>query len=243
MWAVPKTASQKHVLLAIHGGGYCGGSMYSHRKLYGHFAKSIGCKALIIDYRLAPEHMFPAAIDDAVTAYQWLLDQDIAPKQIVVAGDSAGGGIAVALQLCLKDNRMPLPAASLLLSPWFDFEGTGESTLRNAGKDVLVTPQIMKNNLNTYLGPQGDPHHPYANPLYGDFTGLPPMYFQAGSEELIADDSTRGAEKCRKAGIEAKLEIYPEMQHVFHFMAGYAPEADRAIADMAKWARPKLGLA
>jgi len=242
MWAIPKTASAKHVLLGIHGGGFCGGSMYSHRKLYGHFAKAIGCRALIVDYRLAPEHIFPTALDDVLMAYRWLLEQDIAPKHIVVAGDSAGGGIAVALQLRLKHDRLPLPAASLLLSAWFDLEGTGDSTTKNANKDVLVTPKIMENNLNTYLGPQGNPRDPFVNPLYGDFSGLPPMYFQAGSEELIVDDSTRGAEKARKAGVETKIEIYPEMQHVFHFMAGYAPEADQAISDMAKWVRPKLGL-
>jgi len=242
LWAFPKGCAEDRVLLCMHGGGYVTASMYTHRKVYGHLAKAIGCRALIPHYRRAPEHVHPAPVDDAVTAYRWLLDQDIAPGHIALTGDSAGGALAVTTLLRARECNLPMPAATMPLSPWVDMECTGETLVSNREKDAIVQKEVVEVMAATFLGEGGNRKDPLANPLYADLKGLPPMYIQVGGDETLLDDSRRLAECARKAGVDVRLDVFPEMQHVFHFSAGYAPEADDAIRKLAEWVRPKLGL-
>jgi monoterpene epsilon-lactone hydrolase len=242
LWAVPKGAAQDRVLLCSHGGGYVTGSMFTHRKMYAHLAKAIGCRALIVNYRLAPENAHPGPVNEMATAYSWLLDQGIKPQHIALAGDSAGGGLAVTTILRVREKGLPLPAATLPLSPWLDMEGTGGSFETNAERDVLVKREIIQGMAAAFLGEKGDPKHPLANPLHADLRGFPPAYIQVGGYEALLDDSLALAEALRKADGEVKIDVVPEMQHVFQFLAGVAPEADDSIKRLATWVRPKLGL-
>jgi acetyl esterase/lipase len=243
LWAVPKGCSADRVLQCTHGGGYVTGSMYTHRKVYGHFAKAIGCRAIIPHYRRAPEHLHPAQVDDATTCYRWLLDQGIRPGNIALTGDSAGGGLAVTTLLRARERGLPMPAATMPLSPWLDMEGKAATFDSNRDKDALVQREIIQVMAGTFLGENGNRKDPLANPLFADLRGLPPMLIQVGGDETLLDDSRNLAEAARRAGVDVTLEIEPGMQHVYHFLAGTAPEADAAIARLAAWVRPKLGLA
>ncbi len=243
LWAVPKGCAEDRVLLCSHGGGYVTGSMYTHRKVYGHFAKAIGCRALIVHYGRAPENVHPGPVDDMVKAYRWLLDQGITPNHIALTGDSAGGGLAITTILRLRDEGLPLPAATMPLSPWLDMDATGGTFESNRERDVLVTREIIQGMSAAFLGESGDRRHPHANPLHGDLRGLPPVYIQVGGYETLLDDSRALAEALRRVDGDVTLDVHPEMQHVFHFLAGVAPEADDAIRRLAAWVRPKLGLA
>lgn len=176
MWAIPKDCTQDRVLQCLHGGGYVTGSMYSHRKVYGHFAREIGCRALIPHYRRAPEHLHPAQVDDATTCYCWLLDQGIAPGHIALTGDSAGGGLSVTTLLRIRERGRPLPAAAMPLSPWLDMEATSATFDSNRDKDALVQREIVQAMASTFLGEGGNPKDPLANPLLADLRGLPPLY-------------------------------------------------------------------
>jgi len=243
LWAVPKGCAQDRVLLCSHGGGFVTGSMFTHRKVYAHVAKAVGCRALIVDYGLAPEHIHPGPVDDMVKAYRWLLDQGITPDHIALIGDSAGGGLAITTLLRAREKGLKLPAATMPLSPWVDMDASGATFETNKDRDVLVSRDIISGMAATFLGENGNRRDPHVNPLHGDLRGLPPVYIQVGSYETLLDDSNRLAEALRKADVQVKLDVYPEMQHVFHFLAGTAPEADQAIAQLAAWVRPKLGLA
>jgi epsilon-lactone hydrolase len=243
MWVVPKGGAEDRVVLCLHGGGFITGSMYTHRKLFGHIAKAIGARALIPHYRLAPEHVHPAQVDDAVAAYRWLLDQGIKAKHIALTGDSAGGGLSITTMLRAHEQGLPLPAASMPFSPWVDMEATGETMLSNDGKDALFTKAMVEGLVSMFLGEGGNRRDPHANPLYADLTGLPPVYIQVGDQELLLDDSRQLAKHAQKAGVDVRLDVFPGQQHTFQAAAGRAPEADEAIHRLADWVRPKLGLA
>jgi len=242
MWAVPKGAATDRVILSIHSGGFVSGSIYSHRKLFGHIAKSVGARALTIDYRLAPKHHHPAPVDDAVAAYRWLLDQEINARNIAFAGDSSGGGLTITTQLRAREQGIPLPAATMAISPWVDMQVSGETYESNREKDPFFHKEVVQALVRTFLGESGDPRDPLANPLYADLTGLGPIYIQAGGDETLVDDARMLDEHARKAGVEVRLDIFPDMQHTFQMAAGRAPEADDAIRRFAEWVRPKLGL-
>jgi len=241
MWAIPHGCADDRVIVCAHGGGYICNSIYSHRKMYGHLAKAAGVRALLVDYRRAPEHPHPAPMEDAVAVYGWLLDNGYRPEHIATAGDSSGGGLSIAMILAARDQGLPLPAAAMPLSPRVDLEAIGESMVTNVDTDLLASPQVVEDMTNTYLGdaPRTDP---WASPLYADLTGLPPMYLQTGGDEMLRDDAVMFAEKARTAGVEVRLEVWEGMQHVHQMMAGRAPEADESIRRMAEWVRPKLGL-
>jgi acetyl esterase/lipase len=242
MWAVPKDCAEDRVLLCVHGGGFVSGSVYSHRKLFAHLAKAVGVRALIVSYPLLPDGgVYPIPLDDVVAAYRWLVDTGIDAGHIAFAGDSAGGLLAITAQLRAREHGLPLPAATMLMSPWVDMEVIGETMVSNAGKDALFNQPWVKQLADGYLG-GNSPQDPYTNPLYADLTGFGPLYSQVGGEELLLDDSRRLAEHAEKAGVEVRLDVFPEMQHTFQMMVGRAPEADDAIGRFAAWVRPKLGL-
>jgi epsilon-lactone hydrolase len=242
MWLAPKGAAEDRVVLGLHGGGFVTGSMYTHRKLFGHLAKAIGARALVPDYRRPPEHTHPAPLEDALAAYRWLLEQGIEASHIVLAGDSAGGGLVVTTMLLAREQGLPLPAAGMPLSPWFDFEATGGSYDDNDSKDMLLNREFGQRLTGMLLGDSGDPQDPLVSPLYADLAGLPPLYIQASPDEVLVDDSRSFAERAQQAGVEVRLDLFPGQQHTFQMAAGRSPEADDAIRRLAEWARPKLGL-
>ncbi len=238
LWVVPARPSASTVLLYLHGGGFCFCSARSHARLVGHLATAAGCRALDVDYRLAPEHPYPAALDDALGAYRWLLDTGTPAGDVVVAGDSAGGGIATALLLRARDEGLPLPAAAVLLSPWTDLALTGDSVTGRAHLDVRQDPAGTRWCAEQYLAGH-DPRDPYASPLYGDLTGLPPLYIQAGNWDILVDDSLRLADAARRAGVEVRLDVFPEMLHAHQIWAGNVPEADDAVARVGRYLRER----
>jgi monoterpene epsilon-lactone hydrolase len=242
MWAVPKRASTDRVLMCIHGGGFQGGSIYTHRKMFGHLAKAAGTRALLVSYRLLPESVFPAPEDDVMNAYRSLLDQGISAGRIAFAGDSVGGWLAVTVQLRARELGLPLPAATLLMSPCVDMETTGRSYETNRDSDPFFKRDVVRGIIRGFLGEDTDARDPRANPLYADLSGLGPLYIQAGGDETLADDARLLYEHAAKAGVDARLDIVPDMLHTFQMAAGRAPEADDAIRELAGWVRPRLGL-
>jgi monoterpene epsilon-lactone hydrolase len=229
------------VVLYVHGGGYVAGSIASHRNLTGHLAKASGCRVLSVDYRLAPEHPHPAPVDDAVTAYRWLLDQGIDASNIAISGDSAGGGLTVATQLAIRDQGLPMPAASVPISPWVDMSASGESFQTRADLDPMVSHENIAGIAANFLGPDGDPDDPLASPLCGDLTGLPPMLIHVGDHEVLLSDSQALAAKAEAEGVDVTLEVWPEMIHVWHSLAGMCDEADEAIAKAAEFISSHVG--
>ncbi len=245
MWAVPKRSAADRVLLCMHGGGFISGSIYSHRKLFGQLAKAAGTRALIFDYRLAPQHTHPAQVDDAAAVYRWLLDQGIEAGHIAFTGDSSGGGLCLSTQLRARQRGLPIPAAAMPFSPWVDMAVTGRSYQTNRDRDPFFYAESVRQFAGIFLGDGGDPRDPLASPLYAelaDLAGLAPVYIQVGGDETLLDDARALAERARQAGVEVRLDVFPGMLHTFQMAAGRAPEADDAVARMAGWVRPRLGL-
>lgn len=243
LWAMPENAAEGRVLLCFHGGGYALGSIHSHRKLYGHFANAFGCRALIIDYRRAPEHVHPAQVEDAVRAYRWLIEtQGIAPEHVLFVGDSAGGALSISALLLVRDQGLPLPAGAVPMAPYLDTEAKGESYVLNGEVDRLGSRDATLAFIPVFLGPDGDPHDPLANPLYADLSGLPPMFLQVGGHDVLLDDSHAFFAKAQAAGVDVTLQVDADMQHVYQFEAGNCPVADAAIKRAAGWGRKRLGL-
>ena len=228
-WIVPQGVQSTRVILFLHGGSSNSGSIVSHRTLAGNVALASKARSLLIEYRLAPEHPFPAAVEDAVAAYEWLLAQGCAPSQIVLAGDSAGGTLTLALLIHLRDHNKPMPAAAVCLSPAPDLTFSGESWILNAKKDLMLDARKERKAVEIYLR-GADPRAPLASPYFGDLRGLPPLLIQIGSHELLLSDSTRLAEKAKAAGVDVTLEVWPGMQHEWQFAAKILPEGKRAIS-------------
>jgi acetyl esterase/lipase len=241
IWADPTGGAQDRVVQYVHGGGYVIGSADYYRKFTGHLANAVGCRVLNVDYRLAPEHPHPAPVEDSTAAYRWLLDQGIEPRHIAISGDSAGGGLTMATLLSIRDAGLPMPAAAMPLSPWVDMEGTGASMTSRQERDVLVSADVIKGMAEAFLQGQ-NARDPLAAPLHADLQGLCPLYIQVGDDETLLDDSVRLAERAQAAGVECRLDVFPEMQHVFQMAAGTMPESDEAIARLAAWVRPHLAL-
>ncbi|MEM9622626.1 MAG: alpha/beta hydrolase [Pseudomonadota bacterium] len=239
-WVRWQTAQPGKAILYLHGGGYVFGSLDSHRGLVWRISRASGCDALVVDYRLAPEHVFPAAVEDALASYQWLLQQGIAAEQVVVAGDSAGGGLALALLLKLREMGQAQPAAAVLLSPWADLTLSGESVQKYADRDAMLSPAALQRFTELYLG-DADPRSPLVSPVFADLKGLPPSYVLVGSEEVLRDDAERLVENMRRQGGEAQLEVWPRMPHVFPLLAPLIPEAERAINDVGRFIQARLG--
>jgi monoterpene epsilon-lactone hydrolase len=234
-WIAGSNAGHDKAILYFHGGGFRLGSVSSHRELIARIAEASGCRVLAINYRLAPEHRFPAPLEDAIAAYGWMLGQGLGPKNIAFAGDSAGGNLALAAMLGLRERGAPLPAAAALLSPWTDLAATGESYVSRAGADPIHQRPMILALAKNYLGSDGDPRDPMASPLYADLAGLPPLLIQVGDRETVLDDSVMFAEKARAAGIDVELQIWDGMIHVFQMFASELAEARKAIDSMAKF--------
>jgi acetyl esterase/lipase len=240
-WTSVPGVDSDRVVMYVHGGGYVIGSLESHRELVARIARAAGCRALAVDYRLAPEHPFPAAVDDAVAAYRWLLAQGVEAKCIVIAGDSAGGGLTIAALLAIRDGGIEQPAAGVCLSPWVDLEGTGESMTARHEVDPMVHKTELLEMASQYLG-GADPHTPLAAPLHAELAGLPPLLIQVGTSETLYDDSTRIAAKARSAGVDVTLEEYEELFHVFQAFA-MLPEARDATDRIGAFVRTHTGAA
>ena len=228
-WIHPAGAREDAVLLYLHGGGYVIGSPRSHRHLAESLARSAGIACLLPDYRLAPEHPFPAAVDDALAAYRSLVERrKIAPGRIAVAGDSAGGGLAVATLLAIRSAGLPMPGAAVCISPWTDLTCSAPSYQTKAATDPLVALPGITAMARDYLG-SADPRTPLASPLFADLRGLPPLLIHVGSEEVLLDDASRLAERARAAGVDATLEVWEGMIHVWHWFLPWLDEAQGAV--------------
>jgi acetyl esterase/lipase len=238
-WLTPPGADDRAVILYLHGGAWTLGWTAIHRRMVAHLARAAGCRVLAVDYRLAPEHPFPAALDDCLAAYRALRADGTPPGSIVVAGDSAGGTLALGVLIALRDAGEPPPAAAACIGAATDLAGTG-ATFETA-RDPIVTPAFVRRMRALYIGAH-DIRSPLISPLYADLRGLPPLLIQAGGDEMLLSDSERLAEAARAAGVDATLEIWPRMWHVWHLFAPTLPEARRAIAAVAAFARRHLGL-
>lgn len=235
-WVAAPGVATERVLLYLHGGGYVIGSPATHRGVAASLSAAADCRVLSLDYRLAPENPYPAAVEDACAAYRWLLAEGVAPQKIALAGDSAGGGLTLATLIALRDAGDALPGAAVPISPWTDMQATGESMQTNLKNDPMVEPGGLMGMAKMYLG-NADPTQPTAAPLHGDFTGLPPLLIQVGALETLLDDATRVAAKARAAGVDVTLEVWPEMVHVWHLFAPMLPEGRAAIARIGEFLR------
>jgi len=236
-WLGAEAEAGSPVLLYLHGGGYCIGSLDSHRPITAHLAKASGLPVYAADYRLAPEHPYPAALNDAVAVYRALLDAG--HTRILLAGDSAGGGLALATALSLRDAGLPAPVALLLISPWTDLGCSGATMQTHARLDPMLSPAILQRWGGEYAG-RMPADHPLCSPLLGDLRRLPPVLIQAGSDEVLLDDSLRLEQRLQAARVAVTLQVYPRLWHVFQLYVGLLAEADAAIARMADFARAAL---
>lgn len=226
-----EAAADAPVLLYLHGGGFIGCSPETHRPLVASLVRRLQGEAFVPAYRLAPEHPHPAALHDAMAAYRHLVhDRGIAPSRIVITGDSAGGGLALALVMALRDDGEPLPAGVAMFSPWTDLAGTGPSLDENSDRCAMFAGETIRRASHFYLGDM-DPMHPLVSPLFGDFGGLPPLLLHASQDEVLRDDATRVADRARQAGVPVTLRLWRHVPHVWQFFAAVLPEARESLHD------------
>ncbi len=240
-WVRGPAADGDAAVLLVHGGGFSAGSCRTHRELAARLSLASGVPVLTFDYRLAPEHPFPAALDDTVAAYRALLARGIAPARIVIAGDSAGGGLALSALLRLRDEGEALPAAAALISPWADLALAGETMETRADADPLCSREGLALAADTYLA-GADARAPLASPVYADLAGLPPLLIHAGGDEILLSDATRLAERAADAGVDATLDVAPGLWHVWHGWAGALPEAAAALERIGAFVRACVGI-
>jgi phosphinothricin tripeptide acetyl hydrolase len=233
-WLRPPGAVAGRVVLYLHGGGYVIGSTRSHRHLAAAIAAAGQASALLLDYRLAPEHPYPAAVDDATAAYRWLLEQGVAPGHVVIGGDSAGGGLTVATLLALRDARLPLPAGGVCISPWVDLTFSGASYRTRAAVDPIVKRPGIDEMARAYLGATAA-QTPLASPLFADLRGLPPLLIHVGSDEVLLDDAVQLADRAKTAGVDATLEVWDRMIHVWHWFLPMLDEAQGAVDGIGRF--------
>jgi len=226
-------------LLYLHGGAFVIGSAQDYRSVFAELGRAAGVKVVAPDYRLAPEHPFPAAVDDALASYRALLERH-APASIVLAGDSAGGGLVTSLLVAARDAGLPLPAGALLLSPWVDLACQGRSMTTKAAADPSITRPGLLANAALYLG-RKPADTPLASPLHADLAGLPPMLLQVGTAEILLDDALRLATRAAEANVEVRLSVWPDMPHVWHFFGFMLEEGRRAVAEAGDFLRARLG--
>ncbi len=238
-WTRGAGASDDRVVLYFHGGGYVMGSVATHRGLTAGISRAAGARVLSVDYRLAPEHPYPAAVEDGVAAYRFLREQGVAPGQLAVAGDSAGGGLTIATLLALREAGEPLPACGVCISPWVDLTQGGESMETKADEDPLVGREVLQQMADAYVA-DGDPRAPTASPCFADLAGLPPLLIQVGTAETLLDDARSLADRAKTSGVDVVLEEWDQMIHVWHAFALLLPEAKQAIDRIGEYLKEKL---
>jgi acetyl esterase/lipase len=239
-WILPSQAKKDKVILYFHGGGYVTGTCQMHRAHVGKVVKGSGVGALLFAYRLAPEHPFPAALEDSITTYRWLLAEDVSPSRIVFMGDSAGGGLCLATLIALRDQGIPLPAAAVALSPWTDLKCTGESYRTKLKVEPLAPTESWTVFSKYYVG-DNDPCLPWISPLYGALHGLPPTLIHVGENEVLLDDSIRFAEKAKATGVNVTLKVGEGMFHCYPVCAPLFPEARQAMDEIFTFIRTHIG--
>lgn len=227
-WVFAENSSSQRTILYLHGGGFFFCSPQTHRSITGTLAKMTGCQILALQYRLAPEHPYPAALEDAVAAYRWLLELGHHPSSLCVAGDSAGGGLALATILACKQQGLPLPACVALFSPWTDLAATGNSLESNDRRCVMFSANGIRQARNLYVG-EADPLDPLISPLFADLSGLPPLWIEVSDNEVLLDDSTRLAAKARQANVPVELRVWHDLPHVWQLFVEFLPEARQSL--------------
>jgi acetyl esterase/lipase len=237
-WVAAPGIDGTRAILYLHGGGYVIGSLNTHRRLAYDLSAASGARVLVIDYRLAPEHPFPAAVDDATAAWRWLLQQGFAAGKLAIAGDSAGGGLTLAALVNLRDQKLGLPGCAVAISPWVDLEGLGNSITDRAAQDPMVQKKGLLQMAGLYLNGQ-DARAPLAAPLHARLEGLPPILVQVGSAETLLDDATRIAEKLHAAGVDVTLAVWPNMLHVFPFFAPILSEGRDGCREIGSFIRSR----
>ncbi|MBY8983895.1 MAG: alpha/beta hydrolase [Candidatus Lokiarchaeota archaeon] len=240
IWVSTPDVVEECVVLYLHGGGYVMGSINTHKEFGSRISRVSNSRVLLLDYHRAPENSYPAALDDAVAAYKWLIDSEgINPKNIIIGGESAGGGLTIATLLNLRDTGITLPTAAIILSPWADLLMTGETIRTKAKVDPLANASDLFFYASLYVG-EDDPKNPYISPLYADLKGLPPMLIQVGSAEVLLSDSIRIAEKAKTAGVDVLLDIWEDMIHMFQMFALWAPEGQKATEKIGEFIQKHL---
>ena len=239
-WVSAPSARDDRIMLYIHGGCYISGSPRTVRECCARLSAASACKILSVDYRIAPENPYPAALDDVMNAYEWLLTSGHDAKNIVIAGESAGGGLTFATLMRIRDEgRLPMPALGVPISPWIDMTLQHESLKRNLGRDIAtVEPLAMGAQL--YVG-DSDPKGPYVSPLFGELGALPPLLFQVGGGEVLLDDSIAIVHKAREAGVDVTFEVWPDMVHIWHWYAGHIEEGAEAIQAIGTYVNERMG--
>jgi len=240
-WIVSPDIDQDRILLYLHGGAYYLPYGNPHRDLVARLGRGAEMRSLVVDYRLAPEHPYPSALDDVTETYQWLLKQGYASQNIAIAGDSCGGGLALATLLRLRATGFPIPSAIVCISPWTDLTGSGESMKSKAKVDFINIPEHMETNAKNYAG-EHDLKNPYISPLYADLTDFPPLLIQAATRDILLDDATRLAEQARSNEVGITLEVWEGMFHVFQLGAGFVPESRKAVENIAAFLQRNVGV-
>ena len=239
-WSTVPGSNGSRVLMFFHGGGYCSGSIVSHRRMVSEAGRAAGARTLAVGYRLAPEHPFPAAYDDALTAWHCLRGQGSAPHQVALGGDSAGGGLSLALTMALRERNEPLPACLWLVSPWTDLTMSGATLITKDAVDPLIHKGYLGELADAYLRAATDRRDPRVSPLFGDLSGLPPMLIQVGSDETLLDDATRLAAAAGAAAAPVTLEIWPHMIHAWHLWNAQLEAGRLALSSAGRFMRSRL---
>jgi monoterpene epsilon-lactone hydrolase len=241
-WNDAEGARQDRVVVYFHGGGYCMGSLDSHRGLTARISRLANLRVLSVDYRLAPENPFPAAVEDGLAAYRFVLDQGIEPSRVALAGDSAGGGLTLATLLSIRDAGLPMPGCAVGISAWTDMTASGDSIKTKASVDPMLSDlRPLEMMIEAYVGKGGDKLNPLASPVFADLAGLPPLLLQVGTAEVLLDDSTRVADRARADGVDVTLRPWEDMFHVWHAFADILPEGEQATQELADFVNSKLG--
>ena len=237
---LPRTVTSRNCIIYLHGGAYVSGSPRSYRGLVSHLASATGCRVVAVDYRLAPECPYPAALEDTLAVYRAVLAEGQDPARLVIAGDSAGGGLTLATAMSLRDGGLPLPAALMCIAPWADLSCSGASMHTHSHRERMMNPAGLDKNARDYAGAESRTH-PLISPVFADLRGLPPLMIQVGDDEVLLDDSIRLANTARDHDVDVTLQVWPHLWHVWHLYAGLMPEANAAIRQLADFVANRAG--